>query len=54
MFGRDSGKPELFDIEESSLTYVKEQGVRSVSCSRLARALSLRCLGMYSGFYPTS
>lgn len=26
MFGRDAGKPELFDIEESSLTYVKEEG----------------------------
>eukprot|EP00967_Tisochrysis_lutea_P048412 scaffold59117_cov28-Tisochrysis_lutea.AAC.7 len=25
MFGRDAGKPELFDIEESALTYVKEQ-----------------------------
>jgi hypothetical protein len=41
MFGRDAGKPELFDIEESSLTYVKEQGVCAERCRTLARALPL-------------
>jgi len=34
MFGRDAAKPELFDIQDSSLTYVKEEGEQRMCRTR--------------------